>query len=243
MKTTLIILILIGTVAYPQVTEEWVRTYSGYLGGVPAASVIDDEGNIYITESGAGSTPGTGSDYYTVKYNSDGILQWEAAYDGGVYNHDLGVAIAIDPLGDVYITGESKGIINGWDSGSDYLTIKYDSLGNQLWTQRYHGNNSFTTYNYDKPWAITVDGSGNVYVTGESVPDGATSGFGDCLTVKYSTTGDLLWTARYGTNQGGYGADIKVDADGNVYVFGMANGSQSYPEIITIKYNSAGEQQ
>lgn len=245
MKTiiTLFLIILISSNHYSQVMEEWIRTYSGYFGCAAAASVIDDEGNIYITGSGTGSTPLTGSDFYTIKYNSQGFQEWEATYDGEVYDHDWGYAIAIDPLGNVYITGESKGIINGWGSGSDYLTIKYDPQGNELWTQRYHGNNSFTTYNYDRPFAIAVDEQGNVYVTGESVPDGATSGFGDCLTVKYSTTGDLLWTARYGFNQGGYGQDVKVDASGNVYVLGMASGSQSYPDIITLKYNSAGEQQ
>ena len=241
MKIIFLTLVIFTVSINPQVTEEWVRTYSGLFSVLASASAIDENGNIYLAGSGTGSIPGTGSDFYTIKYNAVGALQWEATYDGGVYNHDWGYAIALDPTGNVYVTGESKGVINGFDSGSDYLTIKYDSQGNELWTQRYHGNNSFTSNNYDRPFAITADASGNVYVTGASWTEGQSNH--DCLTVKYDTNGDLLWTARY--NQpapGAYGQDVKVDVSGNVYVFASAPSSTSM-DYITIKYNSLGEQQ
>lgn len=228
--------------SYPQVIQEWLKTYSGYNAATASASTVDQYGNVYITGAGTSSIPLSGDDYYTIKYNSDGVLQWEVTYDGEIGNHDWGYCIAVDPLGNVYVTGESKGIINGWDSGSDILTIKYNPQGNELWTQRFHGNSSFTTYNYDTPTAIAVDEQGNVYVTGQSIPTGNTTGFGSCITIKYNTNGELLWTSRIGSDQGGYGQDIKADSDGNVYVLALAPGSFPLPDIVTVKYNSSGEQ-
>lgn len=233
---TLLLIVLLTEVGFMQVTEEWLRIYEGNVSATPFDMTVDELGNVYIVGSTVSTILNAGSDYTTIKYSSSGVLQWEATYDGDINNHDWSYAVAVDPFGNVYVTGESKGVINGFDSGSDYLTIKYDSQGNELWTHRYHGNNSFTTYNLDVPNAITVDDEGNVYVTGTSVPDGATSGFGDCLTIKYSTTGNVLWTARYGNNSGGYGQDVKVDASGNVYVLGYVSGD------ITIKYNSSGQE-
>jgi hypothetical protein len=243
MKTIFLCLMLTfcTTLYYAQVTEEWINIYSGYFGPQSEASVIDDDGNIYITGSDAGEVPNTGSDYCTIKINAQGFLQWEATYDGETYDHDWGYDIAVDFSGNVYVTGESKGVVSGYDTGSDYLTIKYDPQGNELWTQRYYGNTAFTSGNYDSPKSIAVDISGNVYVTGASWADGQTNH--DCLTIKYDTNGNLVWTARYDqAAPGSYGQDVKVDAGGNVYVFGAEPGP-GLIEFVTIKYNSDGIEQ
>ncbi|MFN3872465.1 MAG: SBBP repeat-containing protein [Ignavibacterium sp.] len=229
------------TLHFAQVTEEWLSMYTVEWGVIAEATVIDDEGNVYITGTGHQVIPLTGDDFYTLKYNSAGILQWDATYNGTANEFDFAKAISVDPLGNVYVTGESPGVINGFSSGKDYLTIKYDSQGNELWVQRYHGNNSFTSYNFDSPFAIETDEFGNVYVTGQSVPDGATSGTGYFCTVKYSTDGNFQW-ARYNLGQSGVGYSVKVSASGNVYVSGSASASTGL-DFITIKYNSSGVEQ
>ena len=243
MKTTLLISILAFStiLQYAQVTEEWINFYSGYFGVLASASVIDNGGNIYITGSGAGSVPLTGSDIYTIKINSQGVFQWEATYNGSVDEHDYGIDIALDPSGNVYVIGESPGAVGVFGTGKDYLTIKYDSQGNELWTQRFYGNPSFTTKNYDSPNAIAVDVTGNVYVTGASWAEGQSNH--DCLTIKYDTNGNLVWTARYDqAGPGSYGKDVKVDGGGNVYVFGVGP-DPVLPEYVIIKYNSNGTEQ
>ena len=242
MKTTILISILAfySVLQYAQVTEEWINFYSGYYGVLAAASVIDSGGNIYITGSGAGSTPLTGNDYYTIKINSQGVFQWEATYNGSADGHDYGIDISLDHLGNVYVTGESHGVVNGFDTGKDYLTIKYDSQGNELWTKRFYGNTAFTTENYDTPNAIAVDISGNVYVTGASWADGQSNH--DCLTIKYDTNGNLIWTARYDqAGPGSFGKDVKVDVGGNVYVFG-SEPSVTGSDFVIIKYDPSGNQ-
>ena len=73
----------------------------------------------------------------------------------------------------------------GWCSGDisnfdyDYVTIKYDSLGNQLWLDRYSGESDGS----DTARDLAIDPGGNVYVTGSSDgPDGICDDF---ATVKY----------------------------------------------------------
>jgi len=86
--------------------------------------------------------------------------------------------LAVDNSGNVYVTGLSTG------SGTyfDYATIKYDSLGNQLWVTRYDGPGN----HMDGARSIAVDNAGNVYVTGESDASITNS---DYATIKYGPDG------------------------------------------------------
>ena len=68
-----------------------------------------------------------------------------------------------------------------------------------LWTNRYNGPGN----GYDQAIAMAVDGSGNVFVTGNSVGSG---GNYDYATIAYSGAGVPLWTNRY--NGPGNGDDL-----------------------------------
>jgi hypothetical protein len=66
------------------------------------------------------------SDYATVKYNSTGVQQWDARYNGTGNNEDKAYAIIVDNSNNVLVTGSSR---NSSLSGSeDFLTIKYEQL-------------------------------------------------------------------------------------------------------------------
>ncbi|UOG73187.1 SBBP repeat-containing protein [Hymenobacter tibetensis] len=105
------------------------------------------------------------------------------------------------------------------------------------WVARYAGDGN----SYDGVTSVVADAAGNTYVTGYSF-QGNTY---DYATVKYSPSGQQLWTARY--NGGSSGDDIPtgvaVDAAGNVYVTGYSYGTSSTSyNYATVKYSSTGQQ-
>ncbi|MGI8924556.1 MAG: SBBP repeat-containing protein [Fimbriimonadales bacterium] len=190
-------------------TQEWVARYNGpgkdFSNDSAVDVAADAQGNVYVT----GYSYGSGNfDYATVKYDSAGKEQWVARYNGA-NGDDFATALATDGSGNVYVTGYS------WNGSNreDYATIKYDSEGNEQWVARYHGGSWV-----DKAYAVAVDPSGNVYVTGES--HGSIGS--DYATIKYDSSGKEQWVAR-GPEESVLGeraVALAVDASGNVYVTG-----------------------
>jgi len=208
----------------------WVATSE--FEGTACAIAIND-GSIYVTGYGWGDGLW---DYFTVKYSSSGVAQWTKTYDGPASLYDFPQAIAVDDVGNVYVTGKSKELEAG-NERWDYATIKYGPDGDELWCQRYNGPGNHD----DEARAIAVDGSGNVYVTGYSRGSGTGP---DYATIKYDPNGATLWEKRY-NGQGGphvgsdYAYDIVVDGSGNIYVTGYSYDSYGwlYVDYATIKYS------
>ena len=220
------------TVKYdPDGNRLWVARYDGPQNSDDNAYVlaIDSSGNIYVTGTSFGGA--TNYDYATVKYGADGSQIWAVRYNGPGNDDDGAQDLAIDSGGNVYITGYS------YDSNTnyDYATVKYDHNGNHLWSARYNGPDNSGDYAY----ALAIDNSGNVYVTGISF-DGNTAN--DYATVKYSSDGKQLWVARYnGTgNSDDYASSIFVDNNGNVYTSGQSIASGTNFDYATIKYIQRG---
>jgi hypothetical protein len=165
--------------------------------------------------------------------------QWIKTYDDPINGIDKAYAIALDNGCNLYVTGQSDSIT----TGADYLTIKYDYIGNVIWKVRYNGSANGD----DIPSAIKVDNSGNVYVTGKSQGTNW-----DYATVKYDANGVQQWVQRFNnTNPGGNGddaaSDLALSPTGNaVYVTGYSHNyilSTSNDNWVTIAYTSAGVQQ
>jgi uncharacterized delta-60 repeat protein len=216
--------------------EQWVARYNGpgNYHDTPVAIGVDAFDNVYVTGYSYGD--GTSSDYATIKYNSDGIEQWVARYNGPGNGNDLVFAMALDDAGNVYVTGES------YDNKSrlDYTTIKYDGNGRRRWVATYNGPGNYN----DSAKAIALDAFGNVYVTGYSYSGGETRE--DYTTIKYNSSGHRLWVARYAGPSGPpYSAydvanAIAVDTLGSVYVTGYSDGGATSYDYATIKYDSDG---
>jgi uncharacterized delta-60 repeat protein len=221
-----------------QVIQSWANKYNGPGNYQDYAYAIatDGSGNVYVT-GGSWGNNGTEYDYATVKYNSAGVQQWVQRYDGPSSSNDVAVAIAVDASGNSYVTGYS------WKSFSynEIATIKYNSAGVQQWLTRYHTPNDTG----DSPTAITIDPTGNVYVTGIAVE---ILGVYDYITVKYNSSGVQQWAKIYKFQGVGYGQStptaLVVDNIGNVYVTGYSNiyrNSATNSDYATIKYNSNGD--
>jgi uncharacterized delta-60 repeat protein len=215
--------------------EAWVARYNGTANDYDEAHAIalDSAGNVFVTGSSVGSD--TDADYVTIKYDTSGQEQWVARYNGPANSGDVATAIAVDDSGNVYVTGRSVGTTY---LEIDYATVKYNSAGQQQWVARYNGPSNGD----NEATAIAVDSSGNVYVTGESQGSG---GNYDYATIKYNSSGQEQWVGRYNgpANGDDYAAAIALDASSNVYVTGGSAGSGTGDDYVTIKYNSAGQQQ
>jgi hypothetical protein len=159
------------------------------------------------------------------------VLLWTNRYNGPANFGDTARAVAVDPAGNVYVTGESFPT----NTYSDYATLKYSSAGMPLWTNRYDGPTSGNEY----AKAVAVDAAGNVVVTGES---SGSSGWEDYLTIKYSSAGVPLWTNRYNGPENGLdqARAVALDASGNVYVTGQSWGIGTSSDYATVAYSNAG---
>lgn len=153
------------------------------------------------------------------------------------YNHsgsgvDEAEALAVDDSGNVYVAGRS----GASELSVDYATIKYSPNGDSFWVRRYNGPGNGA----DRPTALAVDLSGNVYVTGFSLGSGANT---DYATIKYAPNGETLWTRRYDGPDSSFeiASALAVDVSGNVYVTGGSPGVGTNDDFATIKYDSNGD--
>ncbi len=211
--------------------KQWTETYDGFGNGINYVKdmVIDNNGNVYVT----GSTCDTSNCYFsTIKYNTNGIIQWIATNDVGSNIGDIAYTIDIDDSGNIYVSGDgSEGTI------VFFATIKYNSNGDTLWSSTYVVDGSMNKFVSDQ----AVDNFHNVYVTGYSInwPDTTE----DYLTVKYNSNGILQWSAYYKGIadtffMGKHAQAIVVDTLGNAYVTGYGLQGSSV-DCITIKYGDS----
>ena len=152
--------------------QQWIRHHDKEGLNDNAASVaVGGTGDIYVT----GSTQSANSsfDYTTIKYQSNGNQQWVERFNGASNGIDVAVKVVTDVLGDVYVLGNSF-----IGTNSNFLTVKYDNTGDELWTMEFDG----VAGGPEKATDLVVDPSLNVYVTGQSFNG---SNF-DFATVKYS---------------------------------------------------------
>jgi Bacterial Ig-like domain (group 1)/Beta-propeller repeat len=232
--------------------------YSTYLGGSGAeygtGIAVDTVGNAYVT-GGTGSTnfpttPGAfdttsnggGSDAFVTKLDPTGASLVYSTYLGGS-GIDEGHGIAIDTVGNAYVTGRTDSTnfpttplaFDTTSNGSnDTFVTKLDPAGASLVYSTYLGGSGF-----DVGRGIAVNTLGNAYVTGATsstnfpTTPGAldtTSDFaGDAFVTKLDPTGASL---VYSTSLGGSGMDegrgIAIDTAGNAYVTGRTD-STNFP--------------
>ncbi|MCX6832875.1 MAG: SBBP repeat-containing protein [candidate division Zixibacteria bacterium] len=218
--------------------------YSTYIGGEDldwAYSIaVDDSYNAYVTGWTYSTdfpmvnpyqTDQSGQDAFVTKLSSAGNSLVYSTYLGGEF-FDGGNAIAVDRNGNAYVTGYTSSsdfpILNPYQANLrmvDVFVTKLSSSGNSLIYSTYLGGGS-----QDWGYGITVDASGNAYVTGSTYssdfptlnPYQAAGDYKeDVFVTKLSPSGSLLVYSTYLAGDGqewGYG--IAVDASGNAYVTG-----------------------
>ncbi len=170
-------------------------------------------------------------DFLTVKYDANGNQQWQRygnvgnsappssnnAVVTGAYD------LKLDDDNNVYVTGRRS---NG--KNFDYATIKYNTNGVEQW----HAFANGAADGDDEAHALTVDASGNVYVTGESF-NGVWFGH---MTIRYSAAGVEQWRHASSNKDDDAAAYAIALLPGNgIYIAGDAVGQTSPPGIMIEK--------
>ncbi len=234
--------------------------YSTYLGGTFQTAcfgvAVDSSGSAYVTgtTSGAGFpiTPGafqTAGAAFVAKLTSDGSTLAYSTLIGGATGVDQGRSIAVDSSGNAYITGitQSDGQSadfptvnpiqasnNSCDNGAcgTAFVSKLSSDGSSLIFSTYLGGSSS-----DTGQGITVDSSGNAYVTGgttstdfptvnpfQATCESCSPSSPNAFVAKLNAAGSALVYSTYlGGDEGSGGNAIAVDSSGNAYVTGTAS--------------------
>jgi hypothetical protein len=219
-------------------------------------------GGVIYTVGAAQTTGGGADDAFVSKFNAAGVLQY-STYLGGT-GIDQGNAIAIDSLGNAYVTGQCadafvsvagyptvfRNTINGGGSDIDAFIAKLDPTGATFVYKTYVGGS-----NIDVATSIALDSLNNVYITGwtmsADMPNvgspfsriGQTTNGGapDAFVFKMRTAFTGVGDGLYFTYLGGSGIDrgfgIKVDGAFNAYV----TGTTESPDFVSVGPGSQPE--
>jgi hypothetical protein len=241
--------------------SSWNLVYSTYLGGTASSGSVTDRGmgiaadsagNIYVagqttsvdfpTTAGAYQTtkPG-GNDGFLTKFDSSGNLVY-GTYLGGS-DTDYGLGIAVDSTGNICITGYTASTNFPTTAGAyqtsrlgmnDAFVTEFNSSGTPVYST-YLGGTGTNDYAY----GITVDSTGNFYITGYTSSTNfpttagayqtANAGGNDAFVTKFNSSGTPVYSTYLGgsgLNDWGYG--IAVDGTGNIYITGYTN-SANFP--------------
>ena len=211
----------------------------------PCYSVaVDGSGNVYIAGRTNGSLGGTNAgrgDAFLVKFDSSGNELWSKQI--GTSDMDLGLAVAVDVSGNVYITGHTRGSLGGTNAGgNDAFLVKFDSSGNELWSKQ------IGTTGTDYSFSVAIDASGNAYITGSTYGDlaGTNPGDLDAYLVKFDSSGNELWSRQIGTAKYDTSYSVAVDASGSAYITGYTSSDLGGPyeggwyDAYLVKFDSSG---
>jgi hypothetical protein len=259
--------------------------YSTCFGGASNdqsnAIAIDSSGNAYITgyslSSGAGAYPTTpgafqpyykgGGDAFITKLNSSGTALIYSTYIGGS-DGDAGNGIAVDILGNAYMTGYTSSIgtgpssfpttkdafqtqnngINGYPQ--DAFVTKLNSSGTSLIYSTLLGGEL-----NDEARGIALDSTGNACITGATFSMGKypagypttidgyqldnNGGSFDGFMTKLNADGSaLIYSTYFGGGSYDQSAAIAVDDSDNVYIAGGTESAGPYPVGIPVTPNA-----
>ena len=212
-------------------SQLWVKQFGTSSEDHSTGISAEKNGNVYVTGYSNGSLPGNSNlgnnDAFVVKYDASGNQIWVKQF--GTSGEDRASGIVTDSSGNVYVSGYSSGTLPGNKNlgSNDAFIAKYNATGTQLWIKQ------FGTSSDDYAKGISIDTSGNIYVTGYSngsLPGNKNLGSNDAFAAKYDANGNQLWIKQFGTSSDDYANGISADNRGNVYFGGYTNGNLVPPD-------------
>jgi len=244
----------------------WSYGFGSAVGDYGYGIATDALGNAYVTGyfantvnfGGGDLTSAGGGDIYLIKYNPNGGHVWSKRI--GSTGTDEGQSIIVDGSGNVLVTGVFSNTVDFGGGGitsagsRDIFVACFDANGNHIWSQGFGGSST------DQGYAIELDGSNNVLVTGfflGTVNFGGgnliDAGGGDVFLAKFTPNGAHVWSQRFGGTAADIGRGLATDGSDNVFLIGSSEGSADFGggvlsglganDIYLAKYNSAGAHQ
>ena len=230
-----------------KVAPDGTHIWSRLLPDVDAKGLATDSaGNVVIIGGYSGSadfgggalTPAVGQRAFVVKFDSDGVHQWSQSYGrDGVATYGYG--IAVDPFGDVLMTGACMGVdFGGGPLGgsccNSLFVVKLDTNGHHVWSR-----STLEGSQYSYGLEVVTDRDGSVFISGtltgvmylegvdplgneEEAPAFYLAQLGRNGSVTSAENVGIM--PNYGSEPtpGWYGwSQLAVDGHGNVYVTGM----------------------
>ncbi len=216
-------------------TFQWAISAGGTNEEYSRALAMDPSGNICLAGNfnspllviGSDTLVNAGFyDMFLLKINQNGNFIW--ALSGGGNGIDYGNSIAIDILGNVFVSGGFASQVNYFgpatllNSGNfNMYLVKYNSSGNYVWARKSGGTGS------DDGYDVATDHAGNIlvagYFTSPLLVFGASTltnnGATDVYVVKYDPIGTELWAKSAGNIQDDIGICVAVN-NNDVYVAG-----------------------
>jgi hypothetical protein len=221
----------------------WSQTYGGTGTEKTRSLVVAPDGGYAVvgfTDSfGAGDR-----DFWLVKTDANGVMEWNKTYGGAGADEAWGLAVTSD--GGYAIAGNT----NSFGAGNyDFWLVKTDASGNVQWSQTYGG----TKGEWLRSLAATSDGG--YAIAGDTTSFGA--GRYDFWLVKADADGNMQWNKTYGGAENDYaysvvetldegyaiagnGLLVKTDALGNVEWNTTWGGPIVYEEANSLIVTSDG---
>ncbi len=110
----------------------WSQTY-GTEEAEMAYSLVETSDGGYALAGYAESFGAGSKDFWLVKTDADGNIEWEMTYGGAL--HDIAFSLVATSDGGYALTGYT----NSFGAGLDFWLVKTDANGNMEWNQTYGG--------------------------------------------------------------------------------------------------------
>jgi uncharacterized delta-60 repeat protein len=217
----IIIFSLVNVYSY-NLTKDFETSFDYGIGNDFILNIdIDSSNNIYTFGR---ANNGVTEDFLLVKYNNDGIYQWNRTYDSS--STDRGYGITIDNNDYIYIIGYGNPSV-------DTLIVKYDTEGNQIWNKSFYQS----VNSIGRKIAYDINNN-SLYTTGYMAGTNR-----DFLLMKLDLNGNHIWNRTYNgldnSDDELYGIDI--DSNGNIIVSGDSYESGEL-NLLIFKYDTTGNQ-
>jgi parallel beta-helix repeat protein len=189
--------------------ESW-NWYGGSNSDVGLCLVQSTDGGFAI--AGYTNSFGSGSyDFYLIKTDPNGGLQWAKTYGGTGSDQAYSVIQTAD--GGYLLAGDTTSGAGPYD----FMLVKTDKDGNIKpgWPKTYGGSGA------DTVWAVIETYDGGFLVVGDTTSYGA--GAEDFWLVKTDSSGNVEWTRTYGGTGSDTASSIQQTGDGGYVVTGRTN--------------------